>query len=258
MRVLVLIAAVTIVACSSAAERRGFGETTAEDTETEAPPPAKTTTSTPTPDEPQPEPDTCKRTAPSNACGVFPQCGCAAGETCDVSDAQGNAACVPFGKAKMGAPCTHTVGCSKGLTCVFGTCHSFCGAAGACGQPGTGDCIQVTAGGGAAVPNLTVCLVACDLRDAMSCGGTTSAGTGVCVVGNDGKTDCQLGGKKTLNQTCTNDCGPGLVCTIQGTGSTGTCKKWCRVGTNDCGGAAVCSGFQTPVMVNGVEHGRCP
>jgi hypothetical protein len=259
MRALVLLAAATIVACSAAAERRGFGEAATNETESE-PPPEKTTTSTPTPPSPDPpkEPDTCKRSAPSNACGVFPQCGCSASETCDVADTAGNAACVPHGKAKMGAACTHTVGCAKGLTCVFGTCHAFCGAAGACGQPGTSDCIQVTAAGNAPVPNLAVCLVSCDLRDPMSCGGTTSAGTGVCVVGNDGKTDCQEGGTMGVNQTCDSDCGPGLVCTIQGTGTTGTCKRWCRVGTNDCGGAAVCSGFSPAVVVNGVQYGRCP
>lgn len=251
-----LFAAAIVAACSSTAERRF----TDPPPEPPAPPPEQSTTSTPAPppEPPPPEPDTCTRTPPSNACGIFPQCGCGPAETCDVSDADGNAECVPAGKAKMGAPCTHTVGCEKGLTCVFGTCHAYCGAPGACGLPGTGDCIQVTASGGAPVPNLNVCLVSCDLRDPMSCGGTTTAGTGVCVVGDDGKTDCQRGGNKGLNQSCTNDCGPGLVCVLSGTATVGTCKKWCRVNTNDCGGSAVCGGFQTPVMVNGVEYGRCP
>src|SRR3954464_5218594 len=39
-------------------------------------------------------PDTCKRTAPSKACGLVPQCGCTLAETCDVEDSSGNVGCV--------------------------------------------------------------------------------------------------------------------------------------------------------------------
>jgi hypothetical protein len=69
-----------------------------------------------------------------------------------------------------------------------------------------------------------------------------------------------MGGARTAGQTCspTDDCGAGLVCTLTGTATTGTCRKWCRVGTNDCGGTASCTGFGTKVIVGGVEHGVCP
>jgi hypothetical protein len=206
-------------------------------------------------------PDTCVRTAPSKKCGVVPQCGCTLAETCDVEDSSGNVGCVTAGKAPMGAPCLATAGCGVGLTCVFGTCHSFCGNAGtACTAPKTGGCIQVNATGGVAIPNLTVCRVACDLRDVNGCGGTTAAGTGVCMVDSKGNTDCAMGGTHTAGQACTptDDCGPGLVCTTTGSATTGTCRKWCRVGTNDCGGTTACSGFGTKVIVKGVEHGACP
>jgi hypothetical protein len=206
-------------------------------------------------------PDTCKRTAPSNKCGVVPQCGCTLAETCDVADTSGNVECITAGKAVMGASCLGTAGCAVGLTCVFGTCHAFCGnPGGACTAPKTGACIQAKGQGGVAIPNLSVCRVACDLRDVNACGGTTAAGTGVCQVDDDGATDCASGGTKAAGQACspTDDCGPGTVCTTSGTATAGTCKKWCRVGTTDCGGTTTCSGFQTKVIVSGVEHGVCP
>ena len=65
------------------------------------------------------------------------------------------------------------------------------------------------------------------------------------------RNDCRDGGTHTVGQTCTptDDCGPGLVCTVSGTATAGTCKKWCRVGTNDCGGTTACNGFQTKIAV---------
>lgn len=263
-----------LLACSSQpSARRGFAETASEPAEVTdddeakgeepAPPTQPAGTDEEEPNTGEPEPSNCKTTAPSNACGVVPQCGCAKTETCDVVDAKGTAKCVAFGKATMGKPCTATAGCAQGLTCVFGTCHAFCDKPGtACSQAGAGDCIQVAAQGGVAIPNLAVCMVQCAPHDPLSCGGKTNAGTGVCFVDNDGKTDCQEGGSRTENQTCspTDDCGPGLVCikpSGAGTGSD-TCKRWCRVGTNDCGGAAICRGFSTKVMVGTAEYGACP
>jgi hypothetical protein len=259
-----------LVACSSdPTARKGFAESAAEPStpssnEDEAPP-AEEPASTPIesedpPPADDPPPSDCKTTAPSNACGVVPQCGCSKSETCDVVDSKGTAKCVAFGKATMGRPCTATAGCAQGLTCVFGTCHAFCDKPGtACTQAGTGDCVQVSAGGGVAIPNLAVCMVQCAPHDPSSCGGKTNAGTGVCFVDADGGTDCQEGGSRTENQTCSpsDDCGPGLVCITPSTGSD-TCKRWCRVGTNDCGGSAVCRGFSTKVMVGAAEYGACP
>lgn len=265
---LLAIPLLTLLACSSQpAARKGFAETTSEPAATvdESEPDEKPSSATPPTtgeEEPQPEPEpsSCKTSPPSNACGVVPQCGCSKAETCDVVDSKGTAKCVAFGKATMGRPCTATAGCAQGLTCVFGTCHAFCDKPGtACAQAGAGDCIQVAAQGGTAIPNLAVCTVQCAPHDPLSCGGKTNAGTGVCFVDNDGNTDCQSGGSRTENQTCspTDDCGPGLVCIKPSTGAD-TCKRWCRVGTNDCGGSAICRGFSTKVMVGTAEYGACP
>lgn len=261
------VAAAVVVACAS---QGGSGPVDDDQGTTPAPiqPAQPAKTSQPRPPDPPPDASTpdakddCVRTAPSNKCGVLPQCGCTATETCDVVDGSGNVACVTAGKAAQGTPCTSTSGCAKGLTCVFGTCHAFCDKPdSACTLPGTGSCIAVKGQGGAAVPNYDVCLVSCDPRDPMACGGTTAAGTGVCFVDDKGTTDCQKGGTRTENQTCspTDDCGPALVCVdiTQGGAKSSLCKRWCRVGTADCGGST-CGSFSTKVMVNGVEYGVCP
>lgn len=267
--VLVATASIALAACSSSSERAPYTEdspTTQAETPEQNGTPVRTPQTAPVTNETdagtQPDaPDTCKRTAPSNKCGLVPQCGCTLAETCDVEDSSGNVGCITAGKAAMGAPCVATAGCALGLSCVFGTCHAFCDNPGsACTAPKTGACIQVKSAASAPIPNFTVCRVACDLRDVSACGGTTAAGTGVCMVDDSGATDCSMGGTRTVNQSCTptDECGPGLVCTLTGTATTGSCKKWCRVGKTDCGGTTVCSGFQTKVMVAGVEHGVCP
>ena len=205
-------------------------------------------------------PDTCRRTAPSNKCGLAPQCGCTLAETCTVQDGVGAVECVTAGLAAMGAACVNTSGCARGLTCMYGTCHAYCANPGsACTAPKTGGCEQVKDNGGAAIPNLSVCRVACDLRDATGCGTTSSAGTGVCQLDAAGNTDCAKGGTRTVSQTCTptDDCGPTLVCA--GNATTGnTCRKWCRVGMTDCGGAVVCNAFNPKVMAGATEYGGCP
>ncbi len=263
------LSAIVVGACATAVERTPFEQEPAGTTPTDPPPtnapPTSTTQSGPTQTQPEagsPDtaaPDTCKRTAPSNKCGVAPQCGCTAIETCDVQDSAGNVACITAGKGAMGTPCQSSAACGRGMTCSFGTCHELCGnPGGKCTSPKTSDCMQVKLQSGAAVPNLAVCLVSCDLRDPNACGGTTASGTGVCVVDDKGVTDCQEGGTKTNGQACGAgaECGPALVCVTSGT--TSTCRKWCRVGTNDCGGTTACGGFQTKIMVGSTEYGACP
>lgn len=157
----------------------------------------------------------------------------------------------------MGHPCEATASCARGLTCLFGICHAFCSdPSSACTAPRTGSCAQIKTTEGADVPNLTICRIACDLHDPMSCGGTTNAGTGVCRVDANGETECQAGGSRTEGETCTpeDDCGPGLACTNSTAGST--CKRWCRVGQNDCG-TKKCTGFKNEVNVRGVVYGAC-
>lgn len=266
LTVLFGVVAGSIVACSSGVEPvSDAAPAKPQASEPEDVPPSPPPTATPvTPtaktggDASAPPADDCKRAAPSKVCGVAPQCGCAQTHTCDVVDAKGSVDCITAGNAPMGHPCTATAGCALGLTCVFGTCHAFCDEAKTCSQNGTGTCVQVKAPGGVSVPNFAVCRVACELHDPMSCYGKTNAGVGVCFVDGQGATDCQAGGTRSVNQTCTapDDCGPGLVCAT--TSSSTTCRRWCRVGENDCGAGKTCTGLKTEVKVGEVVYGTCP
>ena len=189
--VFVAVASVALAACSSSSERAPYTEdspTAPAQTPEQNGTPVQTPQVAPVTNETdagmQPDaPDTCKRTAPSNKCGLVPQCGCTLAETCDVEDSSGNVGCITAGKAVMGAPCVATAGCALGLYVRLRDVPRVLRQSGsACTAPKTGECIQVKSASAAPIPNLTVCRVACDLRDVSACGGTTAAGTGVCMV----------------------------------------------------------------------------
>lgn len=203
-------------------------------------------------------PDNCAKPYPGAVCGLTPQCGCTSKETCDIADTSGSVHCVAAGLAPIGAPCVTTSGCRQGLTCVFGTCHELCQLAGAtCQTASKGECTQVNAPGGAPIPNFKVCRVECDVRDPTACGGITGAGSGVCMVDDQGRTDCAKGGTRGEDEACTpaDECAPGLVCTTSA--GNNTCKRWCRVGeATDCT-VGTCRSFSTKVIIRGVEHGVC-
>ncbi|MBX3206774.1 MAG: hypothetical protein KF764_17015 [Labilithrix sp.] len=254
----------SFVACSSGSTRAAFDTTATDpadstDPETPAPGEGPTEATSDAGGGGEAPPGECARAAPSNVCGVSPQCGCASEQTCDVVDTNGHSRCVTAGNAPMGHPCTTSAGCAVGLTCTFGICHAFCNdPTKACSQPKTGACAQIRTTEGADIPNLAICRVACDPHDETSCGGTTPAGTGSCRVDDKGNTECQAGGTRRAGETCspTEECGPALVCTTSSAGST--CKRWCRVGRTDCADGKTCAAFASEVNVRGVVYGHCP
>jgi hypothetical protein len=197
----------------------------------------------------------CQVSPPSNVCGVFPQCGCGAMQTCEVNQTtlDGSSSCIQAGTSGVGEPCTATLNqCAAGLTCVWGECHPYCGTAGAtCSNPGTNTCVNLTSGTTMAnIPNFLVCHIDCQLQDATSCNGT---GEG-CIIFSDGSTDCYAVGTASTCSAST-QCKPGDECVYDGV-STYTCVAWCRVGLNDCT-SGTCNAFGTPVMVGSQEYGYC-
>lgn len=199
---------------------------------------------------------TCVKPPPAS-CGLAPQCGCGANQTCEVTDLTGATACTGAGSAPQGHACTTTGGCAAGLTCVFGACRPYCATAGtACGMP-LGDCLQVKNTSMVDIVNLKVCLVACALDDANSCGGlptNTTDPVATCVPTTTGVTDCETGGRSTT--TCGGQnapfCAPGYLC-ANGT----TCQKWCKVGgTGQCG-ALTCGALMPAVSIGGIQYGSC-
>ena len=256
---LLAIAASALGACSSD-DARPAGVSSTEEPNDPARTPSATAPSSPTQTGSDggtvataaPPSGDCKTAAPSNACGVSPQCGCASAQTCDVVDSVGTAKCVSSGTAPMGHPCDATAQCAAGNTCIFGVCHAFCSdPSTACTLPRTGACAQIKTTEGAEIPNLAICRVACDLHDSATCG------TAVCRVDDKGETECQPKGTRNEGEKCTpdDDCGPGLVCTSSS--SSSACKHWCRVGATDCGAGKKCAGFSNEVKVRGVVYGAC-
>jgi hypothetical protein len=204
----------------------------------------------------------CTVVPPSNVCGLDPQCGCGSMGTCDVDfqKLDGTTKCVQtMGSGMIKSACKMTTDCSAGLTCVFGACRPYCATAGAaCGITGTGNCQQVQNTSMMDIVNLKVCLIACALDDANSCGGlpsNMSDPVATCVPTVSNTTDCETAGRSTT--TCGGQvapfCAPGYACV-----NSATCQKWCKVGgSGQCVGAQTCGGFTTRLIIGGVEYGSC-
>lgn len=206
-----------------------------------------------------PLPDTggaCQKAPSSNVCGVYPQCGCGAQQTCEVSQSalDGTSSCVAAGTKGIGQSCAQTAGeCAAGLTCVWNECHAYCGTAGAkCGNPNTNYCVNLTDGKSNPIPNFLICHNDCELSDPSSCGG----GAEGCLYFGVDTVDCYPVGTTTANCNATTSfCPAGQICLTDQTNYF--CLPWCRVGGNDCT-SGTCNSLGTGApMVNGTEYGYC-
>jgi hypothetical protein len=201
----------------------------------------------------------CATVAPSNACGLAPQCGCAANQTCDVTNnTSGAVSCVLAGGGPSGSYCTTTSQCAKGLTCGYNTCRPYCPSVGAaCVGAGLGQCTQYyDPSAGTPVTNSKVCTIACDLRSPAS-----ACGSNNCIFDTTiNASDCDKSGTKALYDACTryNDCQQGLSC-VDHPAFGFECEKWCRLGQNDCGIFESCTdvyGAAAPSS-GGAKLGHC-
>lgn len=197
--------------------------------------------------------DTCQKAAPSNVCGVYPQCDCGTTQTCEVDQTKldGSSSCVPAGTKGVGQACTQTAGqCAPGLTCIWGQCHAYCGQDGAkCTTANTNYCINLTDNNKNPIPNLLVCHNDCELSDPNSCGG---GGEG-CVYFDVDKVDCYPVGTTANCNASSSICPAGQVCLTDQTNYF--CLPWCRVGQNDCT-SGICNTLST-ITVNGTTYGYC-
>lgn len=203
----------------------------------------------------------CTPPIPGGACDTFPQCGCASGQRCTVTNVQGITSCVPDGTAGPYQACSTSVQCQAGAECVGGACKPFCDLDTDC--PGSlRRCLQVqydNAGTSTPIPGMKVCSSGCALEAP-----STLCGSGLGCYPDDQTpvgTDCATAGTGVGAQACCVDsgcaqldstmCAPGYACL-----QSGECRKWCRVGFSDCPSSA-CSGFTTPLIVGGTEYGVC-
>jgi hypothetical protein len=201
-------------------------------------------------------------TPPSGAvCGTDPQCGCPAGEKCDISS--DTAICITAGTGTVGTLCTSDTVCAAGLTCVQGVCRPFCTAA----QVGTqctwngealGTCIQINDSTGVAVPQDAVCLLACspvpnNCPAGESCEIITATATDTSF------SDCEAAGSTAIGGTCSLtelNCVAGAECVAFQTGDF--CAQLCRSGVaGDCASGATCEVGTPATTVDGVAYGAC-
>jgi hypothetical protein len=199
---------------------------------------------------------TCVPPLPGGACGLTPQCGCAAGMTCDDDPSgSGLTLCVSAGTEPAYRSCTTTSQCAVGLSCMDGACKPLCNTAADCLGAGR-TCDQVRFEG-FAVPGWLVCSSACDpTNPGASCGpGVT------CLPGGATSTDCvgpAGGGTGPASCGPAFPCAPGYDCVYGADAGTYDCHKWCKVGGSDCAAGETCGAPPTGSLVlDGTTYGVC-
>jgi hypothetical protein len=207
-----------------------------------------------------------------SACVVYPQCGCSASQSCDITTASGAGVCVAVGTTPNWNNCTMSGQCMKGSTCVHGVCTPFCATTGvpsADCSSGTAECYQLQDTNANNIPNDKVCSQNCDPTNPTStAAGFSPCGPNVnCWPDADHYAWC-LGPTKatgTQGADCTNTagtatdptkCAPGYYCNV-GTLS-GTCYKMCHVAlTGECPTSTTCKSFSTKMYAGSAEIGVC-
>ena len=203
-------------------EDEGFPEedTGVPGTDSIVPPDTAVDTSPPKDTAVPPEDTACA--PPAGAiCSTYPQCGCAPGTNCDVTDVTGKTSCVMAGTKAIHAKCTGTGECPKGATCLYDVCMPFCSAAADCASTSVCRNAQYVEGGVTKdIPGMKICMAQCDpLNPSKLCGGSTT-----CLFSSPTTTTCAAAGLSTTAGTCAADpftCAPGYVCV-----NTGDCTRW--------------------------------
>lgn len=188
-------------------------------------------------------------------CGTFPQCGCASGQSCEVTASDGNRSCVAAGTKKLHEACADFGECEKGLSCgLYGLCVPFCSVTADCPSASM-ECrqAQIDSGdaGAADIPDYKTCETNCDpINPSKSCG------TASCAFADSSSTVCIPAGTGTTLASCKKTgaaCAAGYACV-----GTGDCHRWCRVGfAGDCPGGKACNTFSDHPKLGGVELGWC-
>ncbi|MDI3289770.1 hypothetical protein [Polyangium sp. 15x6] len=197
---------------------------------------------------------------------VSPQCGCAAGEMCDI-DGTGERACVPAGSAPIGALCGIDNDCAAGGICLattptISTCGEFCSTDAQCTAPGGLCVIKLNDGSGGQVPGVTLCSENCNATTNVGC----AAGT-ACTFGREAAgqmrlyTTCREAGSGTQNSACTDDtdCAATYGCFNTGTDE---CLKYCNVNAPSCPSGTTCTPITigndaVEVIIGNVTYGAC-
>lgn len=203
----------------------------------------------------------CTPPTPGGACDTVPQCGCAAGQACYVTEfATGKTTCAIAGTAAKGQPCEYLDDCVAGSTCVGGACKAFCDAPGDCAVSGA-DCITVNVsysdGGSAPIPGMKTCTDQCDPTKASSCAAGLACFPIDDIEVKPGHSLCAEGGTSTSTCSSTLPCAAPYVCLTDN-----LCHKWCKANSSDCGVdscSSLSDGVNSGYFYVGTQgYGVCP
>jgi hypothetical protein len=211
----------------------------------------------------------------ASACVVFPQCGCSATQSCDITDTSGNMVCVATGTTANWNLCTGSGQCRKGSSCVHGVCTPFCANVGAPSADcaGGNECYQLqdaSQSPAVNIPNDKVCTLNCDpVNPQNATGGYAPCGAGVnCYPDTDHYAWClgptTAAGTQGVDCTDTSSlaanpslCAVGYYC-VPGSTFGGTCYKTChKAQTGECPGSTACTSFSTKQYAGSLEIGYC-
>lgn len=199
----------------------------------------------------------------SGTCTTSPQCGCSAGQKCDVS-ASGVTSCGSVGTSAAYGTCTSDASCQAGYGCVGGVCMQYCSKAGDTTCDGATDSCRTLAGSvsGMTIPGGFACF-RCDPVDPSRVEPPYGSCKGKCLPTVDGTTGCTAAtGTGTHGSACMKSdgeadgglCAPGFFCEID----TKKCAKYCHVGsTGECPSGTACGSFATEKYAAAVEIGGC-
>ena len=200
---------------------------------------------------------TCTSTCSESPCRlVSPQCGCSAGQACDLSG--GTRGCFAAGTRTEAQACDSTNRCAAGLTCSGPSsapfCARYCATDADCPAGGGSICLmEINDSSGAVLANL--CGIDCDPRTNTGCRSSTACSIrGVRSGTNEAVTWCRAVDPPFPFPICTDTtCPAGQVCT-----GSGACAAYCRVGVaSDCPAPQICTQFTDRPRVGGVEYGYC-
>jgi hypothetical protein len=197
----------------------------------------------------------CTLPAVGGTCSLVPQCGCGAGQKCEVPLTNGVTACMAAGTVAANKPCTAMTDCAAGLTCFAGLCQPLCNTTADC--PTTtpasicGPVQYVPTGSTTAVdiPGMNVCEMQCNPKSPGKCG----SGNG-CWFVTPTTTSCRSAGTGTTYGDCASDplaCAPGYVCV-----SPGDCLKACT-SSADCALFDTCYWLSSHPTLGTKEYGVC-
>jgi hypothetical protein len=209
-------------------------------------------------------------TCPAEPCSLYEQCGCDAGEACDLDTtafSEGRGACRQAdASGTADAYCTATTDCAVGYSCLGGQCRNLCDDEDDCDGNRCNIRVRYTAGGTTAyVPGVQACAKVCDIADETPDGCPDGMACRFMKDAAGYYSDCDratAGG--VSGTTCTAggiECAPGHGCFTISAGVL-ECREMCAVTINgspaaDSCSTGTCTALSAGMQIGTTNYGYC-